>query len=99
MATATGYGIASGLSKTTTYTVQYAQKEDETGAITNLETYGGLKEETEEDYTSGTLTNLAVNGQSGTTGAGVVTEHTETEQNNDFARVTKKTVTPLATGS
>lgn len=99
MATATGYGIDSGLSRTTTHTVQYAQKEDELGNITDMETYGGIQEITEEDYTSGTLTNLAVNGQSGTTSTGIVTEHTETEVNNDFAKVTKKTIKPLAAGT
>ncbi len=98
MATTTGYGVEAGLSKTTTNTVQTAQKEDELGNITDLETYGGMEEISEEDYTAGTFTNLATNGQSGTTSTGVVTEHTETQVNNDFAKATKKTVKPLAAG-
>lgn len=98
MATTTGYGVTDGLSITTTNTVQTAQKEDELGNITDLETYGGMEEVTEEDYTSGAFTNLAVNGQSGTTSTGVVVEHTETQVNNDFARVSKKTIKPLAAG-
>ena len=99
MPTTSGYGVADGLSRSETNTVQYAQKEDELGNITDVETYGGMKEETTEDYASGTVTNTALNGQSGTTAGGVVTEHTVTEQNNDFARETIKTVTPLAAGA
>ena len=97
--TANGYGIDAGLTRTTSNTVQYAQREDETGAIDALETYGGLEEITEEDYAGATFTNEALNGQSGTTSAGVVTEHTLTESNNDYNRFTKKTVKPLAAGA
>lgn len=97
--TSTGYGIADGLNRTVTTTVQTAQKEDELGNITDIETYGGLEETTTEDYASGTVTNLATNGQSGTTSAAVTTEHTTTEVNNDFARQTIKTVKPLAAGT
>jgi hypothetical protein len=78
--------------------VQYAQKEDELGNITNLETYGGLEETTEEDYIAGAFSNTALNGQSGTTSAGVITEDSVSETNNDFARRTIKTVKPLAAG-
>lgn len=98
MPTVTGYGVADGLSLTTTHTVQYAQKEDELGNITNIETYGGLVETTAEDYVTGAIVNTALNGESGTTSAGVVTEYTVTEVNNDFARASTKTVKPLAAG-
>ena len=99
MATTTGYGLAAGLSRTETNTVQTAQKEDELGNITDLETYGGLNETTEEDYIAGAFTNAATNGQSGTTSSGVITENSVNEVNNDFARETTKTVTPLAAGA
>jgi hypothetical protein len=96
--TANGYGVDAGISRTTTNTVQTAQKEDETGAITALETFGGLEEITEEEMGVASFTNEALNGQSGTTSAGVVTEHTLTETNTDYNRVSKKTVKPLAAG-
>lgn len=90
-----GFGVAAGLSRTERNSVQYAQKESELGEITDVETFGGIQEVDEEDYAGATFTNEAVNGQSGTPSAGVVTEHTLTEVNNDFAKTTKKTVKPL----
>ena len=97
-ATTTGFGIDAGLSRTTTNTVQTAQKEDELGNITDLETYGGLEEITSEDYIAGAFTNAALNGQSGTTSLAVITENSVNEVNNDFARESTKTVKPLAAG-
>jgi len=94
--TANGFGVDAQISRTTTNTVQTAQKENEVGEITNMETYGALIETTEEDMGVTTFVNEALNGQSGTTSSGVVTEHTLTETNTDYNRVSKKTVQPGA---
>jgi hypothetical protein len=97
--TSNGFGVDAQIGRTTTNTVQTAQKENELGEITAMESYGGLEEITEEDMGVTTFANAALNGQSGTTSAGIVTEHTLTETNTDYNRVSKKTVKPLAAGA
>ena len=89
------FGIDAGLSRTTSNTVQVANKEDEDGKIVEMKTYGGIETTTEEDYT-GTFTNEATNGQTGTTSAGVVVRHDNIESNTDYARTSKETQKPLA---
>ena len=94
-----GFGAPSGMISTNTaYTVQTAEKTDEVGSITEMKTYGGVEEKTEE-YFSATptdITNAATNGQTGSTSTGVVTSHTLNEVNTEYARETKVTRKPLA---
>lgn len=93
-----GFGLDAGLSRETSNTVQTAQKTTELGAISDMETFGGLETVTEEIFSS-SFSNEALNGQSGTTSVGVVTEHTHIENNEDYSRERKVTVKPLAAGA
>ena len=92
----TGFGVDAGTGRTTSNTVQVANKEDENGKIDEMTTYGGVETITEEDYSGSSFTNAATNGQIGTTSTGVVTRHDLIEVNNDYARTSKETQTPLA---
>lgn len=86
------FGVAAGISKTTSNTVQTAVKEDANGKITAITTFGGKSEVTEEAFTD-SFTNAAVNAQSGTS---VVTSHEYIESNKEYARERKVTMTALA---
>lgn len=89
------FGIDSGISRNTNNSVQAAEKVGTKGEILELHTHGGAQEVTEEEYTD-SFTNEATNGQvSDPTGSGVVTGHNLIEVNNDYARATKTTRTPL----
>lgn len=92
------FGVNTGISRETSNTVQTAQKTDEIGSITEMESFGGIETKTEELFSS-TFTNTAVNGQTGTTSAGIITEHSLIENNEDYARERLVTVKPLAAGS
>ena len=94
-----GFGVDSGLSKSTNNSVQTAQKIGTKGEVTEMKTYGGMEEITETDYCGATFTNEAVNGQTGTTSSGVVTAHNLEEVAEDYAKITKTTQKPLAAGS
>jgi hypothetical protein len=94
--TASGFGVDAGLSRTTSNSVQVANRETEDGKIDEMTTYGGVETTTEEDYSGATFTNEATNGQTGTTSAGVVVRHDLIEVNNDYARTSKETQKPLA---
>ena len=92
--TASGFGVDAGLSRTTSNTVEVANRETEEGKIDLQTTYGGMATTTEEDYSGAAFVNEAVNSQSAADG--VVVRHDLTEVNNDYARTTKETQTPLA---
>ena len=95
-----GFGVATAgnISTNTAYSVQNAEKMDEIGTIEEFETYGGVEEITEEVYVdAGSFTNLAVNGQTGTSSTAIVTSHTMVESNTDYARATKVSKKPLTT--
>ncbi len=94
------FGIADAgvVSRTTTNTVEVASKDNEEGEIVEETSYGGVEEITEEVFTD-SLTNEALNGQTGTTSSGIVIEHTLTESNTDYARASKRTRKPLAAGA
>ena len=94
-----GFGIDTGLSRTTSNTVQVANKEDSKGSIVEMETYGGIETVTEEDYTGASFTNEAVNGQTGNASTAVVTRHDNIETNTEYARTSKETQKPLAPGA
>jgi len=94
--TASGFGVDAGLSRTTSNTVQVANRETEGGKIDEMTTFGGIETTSEEDYSGAAFTNAATNGQIGTTSAGVVTRHDLVEVNNDYARSSKETQKPLA---
>ncbi len=82
-----GTGTTGILSRTTSNSVQTADKLNENGDILDTTSFGGTTEVTEETYTN-TFTNLAVNGQSGDD---IVTSHEFNEVNNDYAKQTKTT--------
>ena len=90
------FGTDGVISRTTSNTVQVANKEDGVGTVIAMETYGGVETVTEEDYVGASFTNEAVNGQSGTSSAAVVTRHDEIEGNTEFSRSSKESQKPLA---
>ena len=83
-----GFGIDAGISRTTRYSVEVADKRGPLGQILEMETYGGTEEITTEVY-GDSLTNEAVNAQTGNTSTAVVTEHSFIESNTEYARITK----------
>lgn len=85
------FGVAAGISKTTSNSVQVAEKDDQNGTIDDMTSYGGKTTLTEESFTT-SFTNTALNGQNGSS---VITEHTLTESNKDYAKESKTTVTVL----
>ncbi len=88
----TGAGV---ISRTTTNTVETAQKTDEDGVILEETSYGGVEEVTEESF-SDAITNAALNGQTGTTASGITVEDTFVESNDAYARQTTRVRAPLA---
>lgn len=96
-----GFGVLNGTvtnseSYTEDYSVEVAEKLDSKGTIVGMTTHGGKKEVTEEFYLDGaatTITNEALNGQSGTTD--IVTKHTLTEKNNEYQKVSLTKVSAL----
>ena len=82
-----GTGTTGVLSRSTSNTVQVADKLDEEGNILESTSFGGVTEVTEETHTD-TFTNTATNGQ---TGADIVTSHEYNEVNNEYAKQTKTT--------
>lgn len=90
------FGVTgTGISRETSHAVQTANKTDQVGSVTEMTSFGGMQTKTEEVFSS-SFTNEAVNGQTGNTGAGLVSEHTLIESNEDYARERKVTMTPLA---
>lgn len=89
-------GLAGAISRTTNNTAEVAEKLDEVGAIIDMHTYGAKIEVQEEAYFvgEGEFTSEALNGQTGI--AGVVTAHNLVESNQDFAKVSKTTVSAPA---
>ena len=78
-------------------TVEVAELKDSTGTIIGMTTHGGKKEVTEEFFLAAadtTITNEALNGQTGTTD--IVTKHSLTEKNNEYqkASITKVSALP-----
>ena len=73
-------------------TVEVAKKNDNLGVITDLYTHGGMQEVTEEVFAD-SITNEALNGQSGTS---VVSAHGYQQVFNDYAKATKTTQSVLA---
>jgi hypothetical protein len=95
--TASGFGVDTGLGRTTSNSVEVANRETEEGNVDLQTTYGGITTTTEEDYSGAAFVNEALNGQSAADG--VVVRHDLTEVNNDYARTTKETQVPLAAGA
>ena len=78
-------------------TVEVAELKDATGTIINMTTHGGKKEVTEEFFLAAdatTITNEALNGQSGATD--IVTKHSLTEKNNEYQKASITKVSALA---
>lgn len=92
-----GFGTDGVLSRTTQNTVQTAKKINGTGQVIENKTFGGMEVITEEDYAPAVFTNTAVDGQTGTVSAGVVTENTVDEMAEDYAK--ERTVTERPLGS
>lgn len=96
------FGIKSSLetnaeSYTEDNSVEVAELKDSKGTITEMTTHGGKKEVSEEFFlpsATTTITNEAVNGQSGATD--IVTKHTLTEKNNEYQKVSITKVSALA---
>lgn len=77
--------------------VEVAELKDSKGTITEMTTHGGKKEVSEEFFLASattTITNEAINGQSGATD--IVTKHTLTEKNNEYQKVSITKVSALA---
>ncbi len=77
--------------------VEVAELKDSKGTITDMTTHGGKKEVSEEFFLASattTITNEAINGQSGATD--IVTKHTLTEKNNEYQKVSITKVSALA---
>jgi hypothetical protein len=89
------FGLDTGISRETSNSVQTAQKTDEVGSVVEMETFGGIETTTEEIFST-TFANAAVNGQTGTPSAAVITEHSLIENNEDYARERKVQQKPLA---
>ena len=90
------FGLDKGTGRTTSNSVQVANKEDEVGSVTEMTTYGGIETTTEEDFAGVSFVNEALNGQTGTTSTGVVSQHDHIESNTEYARTSKTTQKPLA---
>jgi hypothetical protein len=88
-----GFGVTSGISKSTNHSVQVAEKIGHDGAIEHMTSYGQKCEITEEFYSS-SFTNAATNAQ---TGASIISAHSLTEANTDYAKESKTTITIPAT--
>lgn len=96
-----GFGVLNGTapnaeSYTEDNSVEVAEKLDSKGTIVDMTTHGGKKEVSEDFFLDGvetTITNEALNGQSGTTD--IVTKHTLTEKNNEYQKVSITKVSAL----
>jgi hypothetical protein len=90
------FGAPAGkISQNTNHSVNVAEKLNNKGDITDMTSYGGKKETTVEEY-GDSITNSAVNGQTGTS---VISAHNFIESNTDYARLQKTTVESLATAA
>jgi len=92
-----GFGIKNNedkISRNTNNSVNTAEKTNGRGDITEMYTYGGAEEVTEEEF-SDTFTNEAVNGQVGNTSTQVVTAHNLIESNTDYQRAQKTSRKPI----
>ena len=96
-----GFGVINGAapnaeSYTEDNSVEVAEKLDSEGTIVDMTTHGGKKEVSEDFFLDGvetTITNEALNGQTGTTN--IVTKHTLTEKNNEYQKVSITKVSAL----
>ena len=96
------FGIKSSLkanaeSYTEDNSVEVAELKSKDGTIIDMTTHGGKKEVTEEFFLAAeatTITNEALNGQTGATD--IVTKHSLTEKNNEYqkASITKVSALP-----
>ena len=97
-----GFGVVNGTatnseSYTEDNSVEVAEKLDSKGTIVGMTTHGGKKEVTEEFFLAAeatTITNEALNGQTGADD--IVTKHSLTEKNNEYqkASITKVSALP-----
>jgi len=77
--------------------VEVAELKNNKGTITDMTTHGGKKEVTEEFFLAAeetTITNEALNGQTGATD--IVTKHSLTEKNNEYQKASITKVSALA---
>lgn len=96
-----GFGVVNGTatnseSYTEDNSVEVAEKLDSEGTIVDMTTHGGKKEVSEDFFLDGvetTITNEALNGQTGITN--IVTKHTLTEKNNEYQKVSITKVSAL----
>mgnify|MGYP000844967654 FL=1 len=78
-------------------TVEVAELKNKNGTIIDMTTHGGKKEVTEEFFLAAeatTITNEALNGQTGATD--IVTKHSLTEKNNEYQKASITKVSALA---
>lgn len=89
-----GWGTSNGSkSRSQNHSVNVGEKLTFAGDVSEMRSYGGKQETTEEVYVDvGSFSNLAVNGQSGSS---VVSAHNLIEQDTDFCRAQKTTITAL----
>jgi len=93
------FGVDAGISRNTNNSVEHASVMNEVGEIVEEESFGGIEEITEESFLNEAFANTALNGQTGTVSAGIVTAHSLVEVNNDFSRVSITTRKALAAGA
>ena len=83
------------ISKNQNNSVNVGERLNGNGDVADMRTFGGKVETTEEVYIdAGSFANLAVNGQSGT--SGIVSSHNLIESNTDFCKSQKTTLAALA---
>lgn len=78
-------------------TVEVAELKSKDGTIIDMTTHGGKKEVTEEFFLAAeatTITNEALNGQTGA--SDIVTKHSLTEKNNEYQKASITKVSALA---
>ena len=77
--------------------VEVAELKSKDGTIIDMTTHGGKKEVTEEFFLAAdatTITNEALNGQTGA--SDIVTKHSLTEKNNEYQKASITKVSALA---
>lgn len=91
-----GFGLTgtTAINRATNNTVQVAEQINPQGDIVDMHAFGGAKEVTEEVYVDAdAFTNLAVNGQGGTS---IISAHNLIEDAKEYCRASKVTRTSLA---
>ena len=93
------FGVASGISKETAYSVQATEKVGPNGEILEATMHGGKVTVQTEEYADNNVANTAVNGQVASVGGPAVESVTIVESNTEYCRLRKSTMAPLASAT